>query len=73
MLVQISGPAKGKSRQLDSLGEIGPALVDLKNKAVSAFDRANQNNVAQVVGPLFDPSAVPQSTNTGNTNTGNMG
>lgn len=77
MLVQISEPVKGKSRQIQHAGPIGPALVDLKNKAISAFDNSKtvQKTVAELVGPLFDPKAVPsiQSTNNGNTNTGNMG
>ena len=81
MLVQISEPVKGKSRQIHDLhaGPIGPALVDLKNKALSAFDNSKtvQKTVAELVGPLFDPKAVPSTnngnTNTGNTNTGNKG
>ena len=84
MLVQISEPAKGKSRQVDGILGSGPigtglgtAIADLGsaigNKVKSAFDSANQEAVKTAIGPLFEPSAVPQPTNIGNTNTGNTG
>ena len=75
MLVQISEPAKGKSRQLEAAIEAGGVLSDAASSiaqgVLSAFDKANQENVASIVGPVFDPSAIPQSTNTGSA--GNSG
>ena len=64
LLVQISEPAKGKSRQLEAAIEARDVIADA---ALSAFDWANQGNVANIVGTVLKPSAIPQSIpNTGN-------
>ena len=77
MLVQISEPVKGKARQGTAgdgyLNRLGDLASGIAGGIKSAFDSANQDNVAKIVGPLFDPSAVPQSTNIGNTNSGTSG
>ena len=80
LLVQISETMKGKARQ--SLGgAVGAGLVSkgisaisaLKDKAVKAFDKANQDKVSSIIGPVLQPSPsnIPSSLNPGSS--GNSG
>ena len=74
MLVQISEPVKAKARQGATgdgyLNNVGDLVSGAAQGVLSAFDSANQENVDKSNGPLFDPSAVPQSTNIGTSGSG---
>ena len=64
---------RGKARQIDiighSLGTLGSKAVSaIKDKVLTAFDNANQDNVAQILPSIIQPSGG----NSGNSN-GNSG
>ena len=91
LLVQISETKKGNARQLGGLGSsgLGPSINNelsfgiktIKDAALSAFDKANEENVAKIIGPVLQPSpsnipsslgSIGSSGNSGNSN-GNSG